>query len=84
MTSDQSLEIDRNLIAFQSVVANYLSQHRGSYAVLRNQEVVDIHARLSDAIEGAHLKFEDGLFSIQEITDRPIDLGFFSHANPHR
>jgi hypothetical protein len=27
--------------------------------------------------------FPDGIFSIQEVTDEPIDLGFWSHVALH-
>jgi hypothetical protein len=27
--------------------------------------------------------FADGVFSIQEVTDEPIDLGFWSHVASH-
>jgi hypothetical protein len=83
MNVELTNEIDRNLIAFQTVVSGYLDKHRGWFAILRDQKIVEIEACLSDAIEKAHSRFADGRFSIQEITDRPIDLGFFSHAHPH-
>jgi hypothetical protein len=75
------LEIDRNLIAFQSVMTRYLDNHRGDFAVIRDQGVVGICRTFKEAISQAHSRFDDGLFSIQEITDQPVDLGFFSHAS---
>lgn len=84
MQSKLDLEIDRNLIAFQSVMAHHLETNRGDFAVIRNQSVVHIYESFKEAISQAHSRFEDGIFSIQEITDQPVDLGFFSHASSHR
>lgn len=74
------LEIDRNMFAFQSQLAGIIEQHRGQFALLRDQKIVEIFDSLRKAIDVAHQKFADGKFSIQEVTDQPIDLGFYSHA----
>ena len=73
-------EIDRNLFAFQSVLAGLLTSSRDQFALLRHQAVVSVHSKLSDALRAGHECFADGVFSVQQITDEPIDLGFFSHA----
>lgn len=80
MSTAIDLEIDRNMFAFQSQLAGLLDKHRGHFALLRDQQIVEIFESLRKAIDVAHQKFSDGKFSIQEVTDRPIDLGFFSHA----
>ncbi|MGX7896157.1 hypothetical protein [Tsuneonella sp. HG222] len=77
-------EIERNLFAFQSQVPGLIDEFRDQYAVIRQQEVVGIYARLSQALSSAGERFADGLFSIQKVTDKPIDLGFFSHASDSR
>lgn len=80
MSATIDLEIDRNMFAFQSQLAGILEKHRGHFALLRDQQIIEIFQSLRKAIEVAHHKFSDGRFSIQEVTDRPIDLGFFSHV----
>ncbi|KUO51909.1 MAG: hypothetical protein APF82_02835 [Sphingomonadales bacterium BRH_c42] len=80
MNDKLEVEIERNLFAFLSRIPQLLTEHRGEYAVLRQQEIVGIYARLSEALQVAQARFNDGLFSIQEITDKPVDLGFYSHA----
>ena len=83
MPDTYELEVDRNFFAFQTVVASLLDDHRDEFALLHDKRVVSIHSRLSDAIAEASSKFAVGHFSIQKVTDRPLDLGFFSHAyNP--
>jgi hypothetical protein len=83
MQNQLDIEIDRNLIAFQSVMARYLKDHRGAFAIVRKQNVVKVFDTFREAISEAHSEYEDGLFSIQEITDQPVDLGFYSHATYH-
>jgi len=77
-------EIDRNLFAFLTQVPDLLADHRGDFALLKSQRVVSIHSKLSQALAEGAKRFSDGLFSIQQITDKPIELGFFSYAEDHR
>ena len=74
------LEIERNLYAFLPHLPRLLPDHEGSFALLRHQRIQSIHEKLSDALRTADAKFADGIFSIQQVTDKPIDLGFYSHA----
>ena len=76
-------EVDRNFDAFEAALPSLLSSHRGEFALIRQGKVLSFHGTESEALAMGRDQFEDGLFSIQEITDRPVDLGFFSHAvNP--
>ncbi len=81
MTSQaQRSEIDANYDAFQRVLAGLLTEHRDRYALLRQREIVAIVDTPGEAYDIGHARFADGIFSIQEVTDEPIDLGFFSHV----
>lgn len=73
-------EVDRNFDAFQSMLPSLLDQRRGQYALLRHQRIEGYFRDAGTAIEAATARFADRLYSVQEITDRPADLGFFSHA----
>lgn len=84
MNTELDLEIDRNLYAFLPRIPQLMAEHEGAYALLRHQEVVSLHKRLRDALDEASAKFSDGLFSIQQVTDKPIELGFFSYADNPR
>lgn len=74
-------EIEKNFAAFQSVVGNLVPEHEGKFALMRNAEVVAVYEKLVDALLAGHTDFQDGMFSIQEVTTKPLDLGFYSHAN---
>ena len=78
--SRQKLEVDRNYDAFVRALAAILPQHRGQYALMRKGEIVDYFDRPGPANVAGCKRFKDGLFSIQEVTDEPIDLGFWSNV----
>ena len=73
-------QIDRNYDAFQRCLAGILAGHRDEYALMRDREIIGFFARPGDAYRAGLAAYPDTLFSIQEVTDEPIDLGFFSHV----
>lgn len=76
----QRRQVDDNYDAFQRQVAHLLADHEDEFAVMRDGEVVAILPTATAALREAHDRFGDGIFSIQEVTTQPIDLGIFSHA----
>lgn len=81
---DRKMEIERNFDEFQRVVNSLMTDHEGKYALMHNGAVSEVFERLLDAVSAGHSRFTDGMFSIQEVATAPLDLGFFSHANPER
>ena len=81
MTSIREREIDQNYQFFVGHVGKLLPQHEGRYALLRHASFVEAYTSVLEAINQGHSRFGDGVFSVQEVTDKPLDLGFFSHAN---
>ena len=73
-------EVSQNYEAFQEMLPELLETHRGKFALIRHGEVIQHFDSVRDAVVYGQEKFEDGLFSVQEITDRVIDLGFYSYA----
>ena len=68
-----------NYEAFSKKLPELLKEHEGEYALMRDGEVVQTCDSLEEAYAAAWKKFgEQGLFSIQEITDIPITLGIYS------
>lgn len=84
MQTARNAEIDKNFQFFQGFVGELLPAEAGKYALLRHERCVAVFDTVVEAVRAGHTKFDDGLFSIQEVTDAPLDLGFFSHANPIR
>jgi hypothetical protein len=79
----QKLEVDRNYDAFVRMLGTLLPDHRDQLALMRDGEVVGFFKTPKDALKAATERFTDGIFSIQEVTDEPIDLGFWSHVASH-
>jgi hypothetical protein len=79
----QKLEIDRNYSAFVRKLASLLRDHRDEFALMRDGDIVAFFAKPGDANRAGVERYPDGIFSIQEVTDEPIDLGFWSHVPVH-
>jgi len=77
---DRQAEADRNFEAFQKKLPELLKEHAGKFALLRDGEIVQFFDTARDAMVHGQSEFEDGLFSVQEVTEQVTDLGFFSHA----
>jgi hypothetical protein len=76
----QRQEVDRNYDAFMRMLGSILPEHRDQLALMRDGRVVDYFDTPREALRAASELFPDGFFSIQEVTDEPIDLGFWSHV----
>lgn len=72
--------VDKNYEAFRQVLPNIVKDHAGQFALLHSGEIVEYFDTANDAAKtGKHL-FEDGEFSVQEVTNSPVNLGYFSYA----
>ena len=76
----QQQEVDRNYEAFKKMLPDLLKSNPGRTALMRDGEVVACFDTDRDAIEAGRTFFKDRRFSIQEITRRRVDLGYFSRA----
>ncbi|MEA3002473.1 MAG: hypothetical protein QOH81_1261 [Sphingomonadales bacterium] len=76
----QRSEVERNYDAFVRLLASIVGDHRDQLALMRDGRIVDFFDRPGDAYRKGMERFPDGIFSIQEVTDEPIDLGFWSHV----
>lgn len=82
--TDKETEINQNYEAFEKMLPDLLQEHYNKYALMRDKKIVAIYSTVQDAVQTGQLLYEDGLYSVQKITDVPADLGFFSHAVPIR
>ena len=76
----QQQEVDRNYEAFKKMLPDLLKSNPGRTALMRDGEVIACFDTDRDAIEAGRTFFKDRRFSIQEITRRRVDLGYFSRA----
>jgi hypothetical protein len=84
MASGKEREIENNFTYFQSVVGSLINDHAGEFALLRDRKIIDFFPSAIDAMSEGHHRFQDGLYSIQRVIDRPLDLGFLSYGESDR
>ena len=80
MDQKLSVEISANYDFFARNLGTFLTEHSGQYVLLRKRHVVAFFDEPGSAYRHGRESFSDGLFSIQEVTEEPVDLGFFSHV----
>lgn len=74
-------EVERNYKVFAEKLPSLLASHRGKFALMKDGEIVEFFDTARDAyVTGLKLFEKDRPFSVQEVAETPIDLGFFSHA----
>jgi hypothetical protein len=79
MSNRHQAEIDRNYEVFMSMLPQ-LEDKAGKFALMRDGKIINFYDTLADAYSTGQSIYSDGLFSIQKVTNRPVDLGFLSHA----
>lgn len=78
-------QIENNYQAFQSELPSLLASQRGKFALMRDGKIVEFFDTARDAyLAGLKIFASDRLFSVQEVLETPVNLGFFSHALPQR
>jgi len=77
-------EIRRNYEVFLRKLPELIATHRGKFALMHQGLIVEFFDTVGDAYRAGRKLFQNQDFSIQEVTDSSIDLGFFSHALPQR
>jgi hypothetical protein len=80
MNHDLRTEVDRNYDFFQRNLGSYLKTNGGQYALLRSAEIISFHNTAGEAYRAGLSSYPDEIFSVQEVTDQPVDLGFMSLA----
>jgi hypothetical protein len=76
----QDQQVEQNYDAFQRILSTLLAAHRNEFALMRDREIIGFFAKPGSANSEGTRRFSDQLFSIQEVTDEPIDLGLYSHV----
>lgn len=76
-------EVRRNYEAFCSHLPELMETHPGKFALLRHTQIEQYFDSPRDALVYAMTRFDDGLYSVQEVTQAAVDLGWYSHAPDH-
>ena len=75
-------EVDKNYEEFLKILPSILQHQRDRYALMRAGKIIGFFSSAMDARTAAKSFIPDGLFSIQRVTDMPVELGYFSRAVP--
>lgn len=80
--SKKQLEVDNNFSAIQGLIekGKINPEVHGKYALMKSKEIKGYYSTWGDAYQAGLLKYEDNMFSIQQITRAVVDLGYYSHA----
>ena len=79
--SDQRAEVDRNYEIFRQKLPELLITDADRFALMRDGAIVECFDTSHEAIEAGRKRFGGLPFSVQEVTDQPVDLGYLSHAD---
>jgi hypothetical protein len=79
-STDNRDQVEKNYAAFKAHLRELLDSHPGKQALLHDGVIVDILDTLSDAIKFGNFRFGAGNYSVQEINNRPAELGWYAHA----
>ena len=80
MSAELKAEIARNFDAFQRGLAAILSTQQNRFALLRHGAIVAFFDKPGAADAAGAAQFADGLYSIQQVTDEPVELGLYANA----
>jgi len=84
MTHSIEVEIERNYASFKDIVTGLLPEKSGWYALMRSQRLEGLFPTAGEAGKAGYGRFGDQPFSIQLVSDEPVDLGFYSYAATDR
>ena len=73
-------EIDRNYTAFKALLPDLMKTSGGKWALLHNAALEGMFDTARDARLAGTKLYAEGLFSVQEVRSRAVDLGWFSHV----
>lgn len=80
MAQSIAVEIERNYSAFLSLLTELMPVHVGRYALMHDRMLEGIFDSPGQAEREGFAKFGRDSYSIQLVTDEPVDLGFMSNA----
>ena len=73
-------EIERNYAAFLEMLDELRHRASGKYALFKGAKLKGLFDTPGEAERAAFTRYKDRLYSIQQVNDKPVDLGFYSYA----
>lgn len=84
MAHAREVEIERNYAAFVGMLGELMARDEGRYALFHDCKLEGVFDTPGQAARSGFAQFGELNYSIQPITDEPVDLGFYSLALPSR
>ena len=76
----QQQEVDQNCEAFKKILPQLMeSGDLNRFALMQNREVMACFDTSRDAMLAGRKLLNGKPFSVQEVTDKSVDLGYYSH-----
>lgn len=76
-------EIERNYSQFLMLKDTIDKSHENDFVIMKDGRIIQFCQTILEADSKAKELFQDGIYSIQQVNPKPVELGFFSHAiNP--
>lgn len=73
-------EVDSNYDFFKTQIAQLKNDHLNEFALLHNKKINSFFISEDDAINVGTEKYGEGNFSVQQVNDNSIELGYQSHV----
>jgi hypothetical protein len=80
MDRDLRTEVEINYDFFQRNLGNLIVDHVGQYALLKSAKIIGFYPGPGEAFRGGIKRFPDRIFSIQQVSDEPVEMGLMSVA----
>lgn len=80
MAHSIEVEIERNYVAFVDMLRELLPQNEGRYALMHDMELKGLFDSPGNADREGFAKFGRDQYSVQFVSDQPVDMGFMSNA----
>ena len=79
-TEEQQREVDQNFEAFKALLPELLKTDANRYALMHNRKVIACFDTSRDAMQAGRKLLPEKNFSVQHVTDKPVDLGYYSYV----
>ncbi len=78
----QQAEVDKNFSIFREKIKKGSIENSlfGKFALMKNGAIIDYFNTWEDAHKAGSIAYKDKLFSIQEVSDEIVNLGYYSYA----
>ena len=73
-------EVDNNYKYFESIKSDLIEKHKDEFVLIKNKKIISFFKDADEAINYAKNNIEDGIYSIEELTNRTSNMGILENA----